>query len=96
MTNAQKQHTVIHPQQLVLRQTLESRIRRLLQHRFERHDALEQILVIDRLAQSLPLAADQFATVKCRLKNAHRYLRSDERGAARYELRLLLGVLAGE
>ncbi len=36
-----------------------------------------------------------FATVKCRLKNAHRYLRSDERGAVRYELNTLLGLLAG-
>jgi hypothetical protein len=39
------------------------------------------------------LATDEYHTAKNRLRNAHRYLLSQERGAARYELMLLAGSL---
>jgi hypothetical protein len=45
------------------------------------------------LLESLPLAADEYHTANNRLRNAHRYLISQERGAARYELQLLAGSL---
>lgn len=45
------------------------------------------------LLESLPLASDEYQTAKNRLRNAHRYLVSQERGAARYELNLLAGSL---
>lgn len=45
------------------------------------------------LLESLPLSTDEYQTAKNRLRNAHRYLVSQERGAARYELNLLAGSL---
>lgn len=48
---------------------------------------------IEELLESLPLASDAFNTATNRLKNARRYLRSDERGAARYEIQLLANSL---
>jgi hypothetical protein len=43
--------------------------------------------------ESLPMPSGEFSLAKNRLRNAQRYLRSDEAGAARYELCLLLGSL---
>lgn len=54
---------------------------------------LEQVAKFRSLLESLPLAADEFAVPCCRLSNAFGYLQSDEWGAARYELRLLAGLL---
>ena len=45
------------------------------------------------LLESLPLTTSEFSVAMNRLNNARRYLESDERGAARYELRLLIGGL---
>jgi hypothetical protein len=48
------------------------------------------------LLDSLPLATGEYGTASNRLRNAHRYLVSQERGAARYELKLLSGSLRCE
>jgi len=45
------------------------------------------------MIESLPLASGEYGAVSNRLRNARRYLRSDEQGAATYELRLLMGDL---
>jgi hypothetical protein len=45
------------------------------------------------LLEALPLNTDEFSRAVNRLKNANRYLRSCEFGAACYELRLLAGSL---
>ena len=45
------------------------------------------------LLESPPLASDEYQTAKNRLRNAQRYLVSQERGAARYELNLVAGSL---
>ena len=49
----------------------------------EAHEALE----------ALPLTTAEFATAQNRLNNARSYLEAGERGAALYELRLLLRSL---
>jgi hypothetical protein len=60
-----------------------------------RRDAeiLADLQAVRDLLDSLPLATDEYHTAKNRLRNAHRYLVSHERGAARYELKLLAGSL---
>jgi hypothetical protein len=45
------------------------------------------------MIESLPLTSGEFCVAVNRLRNAQRYLCSDEIGAASYELRLLLGSL---
>ena len=48
---------------------------------------------IRQMLEALPLASAEFGLAVNRLTNAQRYLHSGEYGAARYELRLLLGSL---
>ncbi|MBC8874784.1 MAG: hypothetical protein H8E44_35640 [Planctomycetes bacterium] len=55
--------------------------------------AVEGLLDALTMLNALPLTTDEFGRAVNRLKNAHRYLVSNERGAARFELRLLLGSL---
>lgn len=45
------------------------------------------------LFESLPLGTSEFGLAMNRLNNARRYLESNERGAARYELQLLVAGL---
>ena len=52
--------------------------------------AVERIRV---LLESVPLASDDYNLTVSRVSNARRYLNSNETGAARYEIRLLLGLL---
>jgi len=54
-------------------------------------DVLGDMQALRNLLTSLPLAADEHGVVSKRLCNAHRYLVSQELGAARYELRILAG-----
>jgi len=57
-------------------------------------DFLLAVIVDTQLMmESLPLASGEYAVASNRLRNARRYLQSDERGAAAYELRLLMGDL---
>jgi hypothetical protein len=45
------------------------------------------------LLDSLPLSTSDYGIAQNRLRNAERSLRSQERGAARFELQLLAGSL---
>lgn len=62
---------------------------RLVQRRCLDQRALEDLESARDLLESLPLDTCEFDLARARLKNAERYLRSSECGAARYELRLL-------
>jgi hypothetical protein len=48
------------------------------------------------LLQTLPLASEPFGVAMNRIRNARRYLRSREVGAAHFELRLLASTLKRE
>jgi hypothetical protein len=48
---------------------------------------------VQALLEALPLSSDDFCRVSNNLKNAERYLESQERGAAAYELRLIAGTV---
>src|SRR5262245_16991170 len=50
--------------------------------------------VTRKALEALPLATDEAAVMRNRLANAQSYLEAGERGAARYELRLLSRSLA--
>ena len=43
-----------------------------------------------RLLEALPMGSSEFAVASNRLSNARRYLDSGERGAAHYEIQLLM------
>ncbi len=62
------------------------------QRRVEREhcDAVREVLA------ALPLATAEFARLSNHLATAERYLRSDEHGAAAYELNLLHGALRSQ
>jgi len=57
------------------------------------HDVLGELQEVRDLLESLPLASGEYSTATNRLRNTHRYLVSEERGAARYELQMLTGML---
>jgi hypothetical protein len=59
-------------------------------------DVLEGMQEVRGLLDSLPLSTDEYGTASNRLRNAYRYLVSQERGAAKYELRLLVGSLSDQ
>lgn len=62
----------------------------LLSRVSEPNDARENVFAkVQRLLEALPLNTEEFALAGNRLRNAGRYLRSRERGAACYELKLL-------
>ena len=48
---------------------------------------------ISELLESLALATDEYDLANRRIKNTQRYFQSNEIGAAKYEIRLLTGVL---
>jgi hypothetical protein len=54
------------------------------------YDELDEVR---SLLESLPLSTGEYGVAKNRLRNAQRYLTSQERGAARFELRMLAGSL---
>jgi hypothetical protein len=76
-----------------VRTQLSDRIRTLLHH--ARTGACADVDFTDarRVLECLPLTQAQFATATNRLANAHTYLQTGERGAALFELRLLLRSL---
>jgi len=49
---------------------------------------------IEELLESLPLPTAEYDLAKARVRNARRYFAAEENGAARYEIRLLRGMLA--
>jgi hypothetical protein len=79
-----------------IRQELLQTIEHLLQCLHRESAVLDDLQEVRDLLDSLPLASDEYATAFNRLRNAHRYLVSQERGAARYELQLLAGSLRCE
>jgi hypothetical protein len=48
---------------------------------------------VQALLEALPLSSGDFARAANNLKNAERYLQSNEYGAAAYELRMLTGAV---
>jgi hypothetical protein len=52
--------------------------------------------VTRKALEALPLATEEAAVMRNRLANARSYLEAGERGAARYELRLLACSLANK
>ncbi len=62
----------------------------------EGHAGLEaDIRRAGRRLHALPLPPDEWALARSRLRNARCYLRAGERGAARFEIRLLRPLAAG-
>ena len=49
----------------------------------------DTITVLGRILESLPLSTAEYGVAANRLENAGRYMRSEENGAASYELRML-------
>ena len=54
---------------------------------------IAEFIEAETLMSALPIAAGEFATARCRLRNALEYYENGESGAASYELRLLAGHL---
>jgi hypothetical protein len=52
-----------------------------------------QLGEVQALLEALPLSSGDFSRVANNLKNAERYLHSNEYGAAAYELRMLTGAV---
>jgi hypothetical protein len=72
-------------------------LRRCLERLLHRDQSVEKhfddLLAVESLLAALPLASDEFALVASRMGNARRYLRSNEIGAARYEIGMLASTL---
>ncbi len=58
-----------------------------------RRAKFQQFIEAETVFSALPIAADEFAVVQSRLRNALNYYDAGEFGAASYELRLLAGLL---
>ena len=69
--------------------TLESLLAQLDQNAESNGDNGDDIVELQRLLEALPLSTEEFGLATNRLRNTSRYLRSQERGAARYELKML-------
>lgn len=77
--------TVRHIQMEALRNTV------VLADALRRRQAkIEQFIDVERLLVALPMASDDFALARARLRNAVRYYDGGEVGAAGYELRLII------
>ncbi|MCO6459136.1 MAG: hypothetical protein J5I93_27825 [Pirellulaceae bacterium] len=85
-------HTARPSVDLLARQISQG-LRRLIDSPGSRTVSRQQLADSRLLLEALPMATNEFAVARRRLQNADRYLRSDEWGAARYELRLLYGML---
>lgn len=64
-----------------------------LAEQVRRGDADGQMGEVQALLEALPLRSGDFSRVANNLKNAERYLQSNEYGAAAYELRMLAGAV---
>ncbi len=76
-----------------IRQEMLQTVEHLLRTIRRDQDVLDELQHVRDLIDSLPLAIDDYSTAANRLRNAHRYLVSQERGAAGYELQMLAGKL---
>ena len=64
-----------------------------LGEQIKRGNVNEQLREVQELLEALPLSSGDFCRVVNNLKNAERYLQSQEWGAASYELRMLAGAV---
>jgi hypothetical protein len=76
-----------------IREYLHATVQSVLEKSIRGLDVYEQVLECRQLLECLPLSTGEFGLAVLRLQNAHRCLASDERGAAHFELRLLVGSL---
>jgi len=74
-----------------VRTEVTTRLRLLLPRLGSRSFAIAELNDIRDILNSLPLDSEDFGVAVNRLRNCYRYLCSNESGAARYELKLLLG-----
>ena len=58
-----------------------------------RRDSRSLFATVEQELAALPLAADEYALVRCRLHNARRYTHEGEPGAAGFELGLMAKCL---
>jgi hypothetical protein len=65
----------------------------VLQMLHRRSDPRDHLESVRSLLESLPLSTGEYGIAQNRLRNAERYLRSQEHGAARFELQMLAGSL---
>ena len=79
-----------------VRSQLAGRLRRLIDQEVDADGWLDELTEALVLLESLPLSTSEYGLAASRLNNARRYLESSERGAARYELRLVAGSLNGK
>jgi hypothetical protein len=56
-------------------------------------DPRDHLESVRSLLESLPLSTGEYGIGQNRLRNAERYLKSQEHGAARFELQMLAGSL---
>jgi hypothetical protein len=74
---------------------IEANLHRLLELVSRKPDFSASFAQARALLETLPLSTEDFGVACNRLANAQRYLESGERGAACFELRLLLKHLQG-
>ena len=66
-----------------------SSLARLVQQLRQGHNTNGELEDLQNLLESLPLSTQEFVLACNRLQNAQRYLKSEERGAAKWELHAL-------
>jgi hypothetical protein len=81
--------------QIPLPDSLYGRIEALLHDGRRNADVYHELQTFQVHLEAMPLPTDEFALARCRLDNARRYLQYNERGAAQYELRLMMRGLRG-
>ncbi len=88
--HAQRQNISTDPRSAIVRDQASGFVNGMCQ----RTVFAKELTLIAQMLSSLPLATDVYGLAENRLANARRYLDSGEFGAARYELRLLLGIIS--
>jgi len=76
-----------------IRHQIDSIIAHLTSVQLTFEEAFGWLVQLGSLIDSLPFPTDHYGVAKNRLRNAQRYYACGEVGAARYELRLLLGQM---
>src|SRR5260370_23157802 len=76
-----------------IRRLATGRLQSLMRNLSNSDRTANELYRLRTMVESLPLSSGEFCVAMNRLRNAQRYLTGNEIGAARYELRLLLGSL---
>ncbi len=63
---------------------------------FDKNSGPERLLETQVMLETIPLSTSEFDLATRRVVNARRYVQSGELGAAKYEMRMLLGMLDEE